>query len=398
MKQFIKSLILTVVVAATAMAATAQNTLPYLMPQRIKQGEGAGATYLDKAPGSWQNCTSADPGAQDSTCVVPYRRGVAAGLATVTASFSKANPSTISTGTKLIWTTANAVRLTVNCSGVASYVDNNASLQNSPSVTILNSATAGVVSCLLTAYNSDNEPATATATATFVLPAPPTITASFSNPLPYSGVDQTTAIWTSTNAKNVYVACTGVAWAAGYVPLSSAGGFATFSETSTGLGNIDCTFTATNELGQTASALARTQFIALPPPTANIWFTPASIKAGESSSVSWNTANAVYVGIVCSGVEINYSGAQTPNAAWYWNPITFPTQGVQECGIQSINAAGMQTFTNAQLYIYPVSGVLGGSPASSTTVISTGGCSGYADGVNGCEPPGPGNAAPGDDG
>lgn len=88
MKQFIKSLILTVVVAATAMAATAQNTLPYLMPQRIKQGEGASATYLDKANGSWQNCTSAEPGAQDSTCVVPYRKGVAAGLATITASLA----------------------------------------------------------------------------------------------------------------------------------------------------------------------------------------------------------------------------------------------------------------------------------------------------------------------
>lgn len=48
MNKFIKSLIF-VLTAAAAIAATAQNTLPYQMPQRIKYGEGTGASYLDKA-------------------------------------------------------------------------------------------------------------------------------------------------------------------------------------------------------------------------------------------------------------------------------------------------------------------------------------------------------------
>ena len=342
-------------------------------PERIKQGTGASAYYLQRTTqySSWQNCTEADGAGQDATCVVPYRYAAAASLATITASFTKPNPVVGGTGTALIWTTTNAVGVSVTCTGVATYGPATVPVQGNPSGIVLNSATTGAVTCVYTALNIDGEPATTSVTATFVNPTPPTISASFSKPNPWLVVDKTSPIWSSANASKVHVTCTGINWGPGYVTLqSNLAPVVQFGASNTGAGTISCTFTATNEIGQTAQATATATFAPVPPPTANAWFNPSAIMQGESSSFNWVTSGNVYAGIVCGGVEVNYAGVTTPNQAWYWNPITFPNAGEQQCGIQSINAAGASTFVNATLYIYPTGGGLGGS-ASSTTTNST---------------------------
>lgn len=364
MNKFIKSVIF-VLISAASIAATAQNTLPYQMPQRIKYGEGTGATYLDKANGSWQNCISAEPGAQDSTCVVPYRSGVAAGLATITASFSKANPSTTSTGTKLIWATANAVRLTVNCAGVATYSNSNAPLQNNPSVTTLTSTTAGAVTCLLTAYNSDNEPTSTTVTATFVLPVPLTLSAGFSPASTYVGGAGSSLVWTTTGAKNVYVdACTGLhagSFGPGYVPLQAAVNAHHFPAPPTSTGQVTCAMRATNDEDQTVYSTAVLNFVMPPPPSVSGSYNPPNINVGQQSQLLYSSANAVYVGLVCSG--INWLAVASPSMAlnqnWYWFAETWNNPGTQECGIQAINQAGQSIIQYFSLVVAPI-----GIPAS----------------------------------
>jgi hypothetical protein len=373
MNKFIRSLIL-VLATTTAFFAAAQNTntLPYQMPNRIKYGEGASATYLDKANGSWQNCTSAEPGAQDSTCVVPYRKGVAAGLATVTASFSTANPSTTSTGTKLIWTTANAVRLTVNCTGVATYANANAPLQNSPSTVILTSPTAGAVSCLLVAYNSDNEPTSTTVTATFVLPVPLTLTAGFSPATAYVGGTGSSLVWTTTGAKDVYVAaCTGMqtgGFGPGYITLQGVANTYVFTRQSNP-GQITCLVRATNDEGQAVYSNAVLNFVMPPPPNVNGGYNPPNINVGQQSQLIYNSENAVYVGLVCtglSGVSVS-SPSLYLNQAWYFFTETWSNAGTQDCGIQAINQAGESIVAYFRLVVAPVATVASGGGSTGIT-------------------------------
>jgi hypothetical protein len=280
------------------------------VPERIKIGSGASAYYLDPTTqySNWQNCTTGI-GAQDSTCVVPYRYGVAAGLATITASFSKTNPTTTGTGTKLIWTTTNAARVTVSCTGVATYANANAPLQNSPaaaSIVTLTSPTAGAVSCLLTAYNSDNEPTSTTVTATFVLPTPLTLTASFSPATTYVGGAGSSLVWTTTGAKDVYInACSGMqtgSFGPGYIALQGAANTYVFTRQHNP-GQINCQLRATNDEGQTVFANVQLNFIMPPPPTVSSMYNPPNINVGQQSQLLYSSSNAVYIGIVCSGLS-----------------------------------------------------------------------------------------------
>lgn len=382
MNKFIKSLIF-VLISAAAIAATAQNTLPYQMPQRIKYGEGTGASYLDKADGSWKNCTSAEPGAQDSTCVVPYRKGVAAGLATLTASFSPASPITGSgpgRGTTPLWTSANAVRVTMQCSGAGVFTLSDVSLQasfGSPSGIMFESATPGALSCQLKAYNSDNEAATANISATFVDPAPPTITASFFPPNPVVGsANGTSPVWSAANAISVTVSCSNLpapGWN-GSIPVSGIVGdnYSPKIKFNTAAASISCIFVATNAIGQTATQTIYANFVMPPPPTVDGWFDPRAIRAGESSSWNYASGNSIYTGIVCSGVGFTSGNVVTPNVSWYWFPQVYSTAGVQTCGIHAYNQAGVLTWKNVDLVILPPStpptGVTGGGPTGGGSV------------------------------
>ena len=390
------------------MAATAQNTLPYQMPNRIKYGEGTGATYLDKANGSWQNCTSAEPGAQDSTCVVPYRKGVAAGLATITASFSPASPITGSgpgRGTTPLWISTNAVRVTMQCSGAGVFALADVPLQasaGSPSGINFESATPGTLNCQIKAYNSDNEAATVDISATFVDPAPPTITASFSPSSLYVGdPNGTSPVWSTTNAVTVTVSCANLpvpGWG-GSIPAQGMRGDGVSPKIKHGVSpeTISCTFTATNIIGQVANQTITANFVMPPPPTVNGWFEPATIRAGESSSWNYASANSVYTGIVCSGIGFSSGNVVTPNVSWYWFPQVYSTAGVQTCGIHAYNQAGVLTWKNVDLLILPAAtppaavtggggAISGGNPVWDPAGPSGDGAASAGCGDSGCSP------------
>ena len=336
------------------------ETTPMYVPQRIKIGSGSTAYYLDPTTqySSRDKCTTGI-GAQDSTCVVPYRYGVAAGLATITASFSNTSPVVGGTGTSPRWTTTNAVSLTVNCSGVATYTNANAPLQANPIGITLNSPVAGPVSCVLTAMNSDNEPTAVTITATFVQPVPPTIQASFERPNFSAGTGGSKLNWASQNAKTVHVNCSGYNWGPGYIALQGNPSGVTMDRTQTG--SISCTFTATNEVGQTATATAVANVVRPPPPTVWGGYNPPNINVGQQSQLQYSSANAVAIGIVCNG--LSFAAVQDPslylNQPWYWFAQTWPTAGTQSCGINAYNTMGEMAVAYFDLVVAPV-----GLPAS----------------------------------
>ncbi len=226
-----------------------------LKPKDIKTGTGPTAYYLTPTTqhSSWDKCTSGI-GSQDSTFVVPYRYRAAAGLATITASFSRTSPMIGGTGTSSRWTTTGAISLTVNCAGVESYSNANAPVQANPSGVILNYAVAGSVSCVLTAMNSDQEPATLTITANFTMPIPPTLQVGFMRTDFDVGTGGSQIYWATQNAATLYVSCSGFNWGPGYVALQ--GNPSGVNVDLPYSGTISCTFTATNDIGQTASASA----------------------------------------------------------------------------------------------------------------------------------------------
>jgi hypothetical protein len=374
-KTILSALFLTAVFVVSTVASTvaiAQSTLPYQMPQRIKRGEGASALYLDKAAGSWQNCTSSEPGAQDSTCVVPYRYGVAAGLATINASFTKTSPFIGSTGTSPRWNTTNAISLTVSCTGVASYANANAPLQASPSGVTLNSATAGAVTCIFTAMNSDNEPTTVAITANFTAPIPPTLNVGFTRPNFDVGTGGSQIYWTSANAQTLYVSCSGYNWGPGYIALQGNPSGVTMERDTTG--SIVCTFTATNEVGQTATQTAVANVTRPPPPSVNGAYSPANIEAGQQSQLLYSSANATVLNIVCNGLE--FAAVQTPsmilNQPWYWFAQTWPNPGTQSCGIAAYNSLGEVAIVEFSLEVAPVGSWASGGGTSGMYLYAPG--------------------------
>lgn len=347
----------------------ATSVTPMFVPERIKIGAGASAYYLDPTTenSSWADCKSGI-GTQDSTCVIPYKYGVAAGLASISGSLTKPNPVIGGTGTSLKWTTTNAVSVRITCTGVANYGPATVPVQGNPSGITLNSAVPGVVTCNFVALNSDNEPATSTATATFSPPVPPTITAAFTDPNPSAGFGMPgTSIYWTANAKTLSVICynanpDGSSWTNATAVLSLSPGAAVFKAGSAK--TVTCNFVATNDVGQTANASATANFYNPPPATANAWFDPPSITEGQSSTFHYSSANAVYMGIVCSGVGFSNIVEVAPNTDWYFFPFTYSTQGVQECQVNAKGVADDWSATVAQLYIYPAGGPAGGSPAS----------------------------------
>ncbi len=324
------------------------------VPQRIKIGSGPSAYYLDPTTqySSWDKCTTG-VGAQDCTCVVPYRYGVAAGLATITASFSRTSPVIGGTGTSPRWTTTNAVSLTVNCAGVATYNNANAPLQANPSGINFNSATAGPVTCVLTALNSDNEPTTATITATFVPPTSPTLQVGFTRPNFNVGTGGSQIYLATQNTKTLYVACTGFNWGPGYIGLQGNPSGVTMDRTTTGI--ISCTFTATNEIGQTATATATANVVRPPPPSVSGFYNPANITAGQQSQLIYSSANAVSLGLVCSGLD--GFAVRDPslylNQSSYFFSQTWNKPGTQECGIAATNSLGEISYEYFSLVVAP---------------------------------------------
>lgn len=298
----------------------------------------------------------------------------------------------------------------MQCSGVATYPLADVPIQASaanPSGINFESAAPGAISCQLKAYNSDNEPTTVNITANFLDPAPPTITASFSPSNPMVGsANGTSPVWSAANATLLNVSCSGVpapGWN-GIIPVSGVVGdnYSPKIKFNTAAASISCTFVATNSTGQTATQTIYANFVMPPPPTVDGWFDPPAIRAGESSSWNYASANSIYTGIVCSGVGFTSGNVVAPNVSWYWNPQVYSTAGVQSCGIHAYNQAGVLTWKNVDLVILPPStppaGVTGGGPTGGGSVAWITGDPGSAAGGPGastsaCAPSTDGNDA-----
>jgi hypothetical protein len=346
---------------------------PMFIPERIKIGSGPSAYYLDPTTenSSWDKCKTG-VGAQDSTCVVPYRYGVAAGLATITGGFTVDSPVVGGSGTKPRWTTTNAKSLTINCTGAVTYSDANAPVQNNPSSILFNAPAPGLVTCVLVALNSDNEPATLTIRSTFVIPSPPTIQAGFSRAAFDVGTGGANIIWNSTNAKSVHVACTGFNWGPGFVALQGNPSGVKMDRDTTG--PISCTFIATNDVGQTATATTTANVTRPALPSVSGGYSPANITAGQQSQLIYSSANATVLGIVCNGLKGN--AVQSPsmllNQQWYWNFESWPNPGTQSCNIHAHNSLGEVAVMTFDLVVAPVGFTPSGGGSSGEGVGSPG--------------------------
>jgi hypothetical protein len=104
----------------------------------------------------------------DSDCMVAYSYIDTSLPPTITASFTNTAPIAGSTSTSPQWTSANAVTLSISCSGVASSMAGIIALQGTPSGITFTSATSGTQTCILTATNPFGTSSTATISVIFV--------------------------------------------------------------------------------------------------------------------------------------------------------------------------------------------------------------------------------------
>jgi hypothetical protein len=135
--------------------------------------------------------------------------------------------------------------------------------------------------------------------------------------------------------------------------------------------SISCTFTATNEVGQTATATATANVVRPPPPWVSAQYSPANIVAGQQSQLLYNSGNATVIGLVCNGLE--FAAVQTPsmvlNQSWYWGMQTWSTPGTQSCGISAHNSLGEVAVVMFDLVVAPVGFAPSGGGSSGMVVM-----------------------------
>lgn len=201
-----------------------------------------------------------------------------------TASIS-ASPGTLDSGSSatLTWTTANATSVSIN-QGVGT-VAASGSMKVSPSAT---------TQYTLTAIGTGGT-TTATATVTIHdLPPKATLTA---NPTTITAGNHSTLTWTTTDATTVTIEPG--------IGTVSASGSTTVSPAVT----TKYTLTATGQGGTTT--VAATVTVPIPPPTATISADPATITAGNKSTLTWATTNATTVSISPGIGIVSASGSTT---------------------------------------------------------------------------------------
>ena len=199
-----------------------------------------------------------------------------------------ANPASIQSGqsSMLSWTTADATSVTLNGAAVSA----NGSQSVSP--------TADTTYSLVATNSGGSTTATATVTVTAPPPPPPpptpkptaTLTA---NPASIQTGQSSMLSWTTTDATSVTL--NGASVATSGSQSVSPGATATYS------------LVATNSAGSTTATATVT--VTVPMPTASISANPASIQTGQSSMLSWTTANATTVTL--NGASVAASGSQS---------------------------------------------------------------------------------------
>ncbi len=205
-------------------------------------------------------------------------KGSFAGSAAPTASLTP-NPASITAGqsSTLTWSSTNATSCTG--SGFATGSARSGSVSVTPVTTTTYSVTC----------TNGSTSATANATITVTGSAP---TASLTaNPASITAGKSSTLSWSSTNA----TACTGN----GFSTANALSGSLAVTPAATKTFSVTCT------KGSASATASATVTVTATAPTASLTASPASITAGQSSTLSWSSANATS----CTGTGFSTGGA-----------------------------------------------------------------------------------------
>ena len=220
-----------------------------------------------------------------------------------------ASPTSIASGgsSTLTWTTSNAASADLNGTTVA--------LNGSQTVSPTTSATYRI-----TAHSSTGATDWGQVTVTVT-------TAGISaNPASIPSGGSSTLTWTSTNAASATLNGASVA----------VNGSQTVSPTSTTTYN----FVATGSSGTTASAQATITVTSGGPPTAGLSANPTSIVAGNSSTLTWTTNNAVSADLNGTAVPLNGSQVVSPTTTTTYRLTAHGSSGATDWGQVSIVVTG----------------------------------------------------------
>jgi len=215
-----------------------------------------------------------------------------------------ANPTSIASGgsSTLTWTSTNAVSATLNGATVA--------VNGSQSV-----APTATTTYTFKATSSSGATASAQATVTVGSSAP---TAGISaNPTSIASGGSSTLTWTSTNAVSATLNGATVA----------VNGSQSVSPTAT----TTYTFKATSSSGATASAQT-TVTVTSGPPSAAISANPTSIAAGNSSTLTWTTNNALSADLNGATVALNGSQVVSPTVTTTYRITAHGANGTTDWG------------------------------------------------------------------
>ncbi len=303
-------------------ANDANGQIPYSCTGNLGSGTFSGASGSQTlSPSATQTCTlTADNGAgTQDTCNTTISVTVPA--PTCTAFFS---PSSMTAGqtSSLSWTSSNDAdgQIAYSCTGnLGSGILSGASGSRSFSPTANQN-------CTLTVVNSAGGSSTCSGSVT-VVPAA-ICTGSFS-PSSITTGQNSTLSWTSSNDADGQIAysCTGNI---GSGTLSGASGSRSFSPT----GNQNCTLTVVNSVGGLSTCSGGVTVV--PAPTCTASFSPSSITAGQTSSLSWTSANDANGQIPYSCTGNLGSGTLTTASG----SRSFSPTASQSCTLTVANSAG----------------------------------------------------------
>ncbi|WP_158218458.1 FG-GAP-like repeat-containing protein [Roseateles puraquae] len=291
-----------------------------------------------------------------ATCTVTASNGAlqATGAATHTAyaessvTSASFSPSSVSVGgsSTFSWATANASSATVSCSGAGATATGSGA---SGSITVTTSS-AGTATCTVTSSNAAGATASRAASLSVSAPAP-TLTTSRNQQYVTAGVSQQGVFsWTAGGgATSVTASCTGTGnQSSTYSGTSLANGM--YVAGSTAGTTLTCTATASNDQGSTISSSQTFDVVAAPGVPSASW-SPTSITIGGQSTLSWSGANAVSMGISCSGLTGTWSSPVGLNAPSGSSTFTPTSTGTQVCNLTATNAAGNQATGTASLSV-----------------------------------------------
>ena len=334
-------------------ANDANGQIPYSCTGNLGSGTFSGASGSQTlSPSATQTCTlTADNGAgTQDTCNTTISVTVPA--PTCTAFFS---PSSMTAGqtSSLSWTSSNDAdgQIAYSCTGnLGSGILSGASGSRSFSPTANQN-------CTLTVVNSAGGSSTCSGSVT-VVPAA-ICTGSFS-PSSITTGQNSTLSWTSSNDADGQIAysCTGNI---GSGTLSGASGSRSFSPT----GNQNCTLTVVNSVGGLSTCSGGVTVV--PAPTCTASFSPSSMTAGQTSSLSWTSANDANGQIPYSCTGNLGSGTLTTASG----SRSFSPTANQSCTLTVANSAGGTNTCVGSVSVVPVATCSASFSPSSITAGQT---------------------------